>query len=92
MFKKKILKKTAAQIKKPEKTSSGTGQGGGGAGPSAKASLGGWIKTAEVPADQGSDEACTKKNTLILKFIEGHTNAVRRRVHLLELLAPWREF
>merc|ERR1712187_943658 len=54
-------------------------------------SLAGWIPKralAMAEAETGS----TKKAMLVLKFIDGHTNAVRRRVMLDALLNPWKGF
>jgi len=33
-----------------------------------------------------------KDPMIILKYIEGHTVAVRRKIHLHNLLVPWKDF
>nr|USW07859.1 replication factor C subunit 1 [Crypthecodinium cohnii] len=33
-----------------------------------------------------------KKPLLIMKYLDGHTNAVRRKVHLKDFMEPWRMF
>jgi len=50
-------------------------------------SLNSWI-----PKKAGDAGERVKKVTMVLKFIEGHTNAVRRQVSMEELMAPWRDF
>lgn len=55
-------------------------------------SLNRWKLKKVQTAEEIIAGAEAQKATLILKFIEGHTNAVRRKVQLAELLAPWRDF
>mmetsp|Transcript_120704 Transcript_120704/g.341330 ORF Transcript_120704/g.341330 Transcript_120704/m.341330 type:complete len:617 (+) Transcript_120704:109-1959(+) len=92
MFKKKkTTRKSVADTGKTEKS------GAGAKSKAPKCSLANW-KPAKAGADgegngADSEEGPSKKKAgLILKFIEGHTNAVRRKVQLAELLAPWRNF
>merc|ERR1712100_502168 len=57
------------------------------------ASLGSWLpkknSSAEGGGGEGGEGESVKKATLVLKFIEGHTNAVRRQVTLAELMGAW---
>jgi len=59
-----------------------------------KCSLQGWVKK-EVKlnaAGEVIDGPVKKKAGILLKFIEGHTNAVRRQVHFEDIINPWRNF
>lgn len=76
--------KKKPEAKKAAKSSSGAAAAGS---RSHLASLGHWLPKKECDAAIKPREA-----TLILKFIEGHTNAVRRKVTMPELLGPWRDF
>lgn len=84
MFKKKMVKKDAAPKKMVAK---------GKANPERMklASLGQW-RVVDEGADGEGGTTGKKKVGLIMKFIEGHTCAVRRKVTMHELLAPWRDF
>mmetsp|Transcript_61151 Transcript_61151/g.157700 ORF Transcript_61151/g.157700 Transcript_61151/m.157700 type:complete len:612 (-) Transcript_61151:291-2126(-) len=61
-----------------------------------KASLQSWRpKKAEDEGAQGADGETVrqeKEPLMLLRFIEGHTCAVRRRVHLKDFLSPWITF
>lgn len=59
-----------------------------------KCSLGGWIKKEEKKDIHGNIvEGPPKRQVgILLKFIEGHTNAVRRQVHFDEIVGAWRQF
>jgi len=97
MFKRKVQSKTqGATGKKPEKSKAATDVANARALREAKMTLGSWVKKevkVVVEGEEVVEEQIEKnKNVLILKFIEGHTNAVRRKIHLSELLTPWREF
>jgi hypothetical protein len=75
--------------KKPEAKKGATSSSKGtlSADRAALQSLNQWLpKTADGAGER------VKKVTMVLKFIEGHTNAVRRQVSLDELMAPWRDF
>jgi len=58
-----------------------------------KCSLQGWVKK-EVKLDANGEVVVRRerKKGLLLKFIEGHTNAVRRQVHFEDIINPWRQF
>merc|ERR1712151_708170 len=72
---------TVAKKKKPAKKADN------GAG-----SLAGWIPKRALAMAEAADPENKKKAMLVLKFIDGHTNAVRRRVSLDGLLNPWKGF
>merc|ERR1712151_970292 len=55
-------------------------------------SLAGWIPKRALAMAEAADPENKKKAMLVLKFIDGHTNAVRRRVMLDGLLNPWKGF
>eukprot|EP00928_Gymnodinium_smaydae_P079059 TRINITY_DN63080_c0_g1_i1.p1 TRINITY_DN63080_c0_g1~~TRINITY_DN63080_c0_g1_i1.p1 ORF type:complete len:606 (+),score=129.93 TRINITY_DN63080_c0_g1_i1:64-1881(+) len=82
-FKKKAKKET------PKAKAKGKSSGGG----SRLATLGSWIpkKEGDTSADANGD-AGAKNAGIVLKFIEGFSNAVRRKVQMQELLSPWRDF
>lgn len=84
-----VKKKTKKQDGKAAKA----GKKSGGDMPQKTAiSLGSWKKRAVVADEENDAGQAVKGPTLILKFIEGHTNAVRRQVSFKELLGPWRDF
>jgi len=58
-----------------------------------KCSLGGWVKK-EVKLDSDGNVVVRPKKQagILLKFIEGHTNAVRRQVKFEDITGPWRLF
>lgn len=78
----------------------GKGKGAGRGGKSNSASsLGSWKKTPYVGSDPSGDNAGSgegsssgKQATLVLKYIEGHTNAVRRKMYLKDFTGPWMGF
>lgn len=62
-----------------------------------KTSLASWLpskKPARDDAQEAGGEAADNQKAplMLLRFIEGHTCAVRRRVHLKDFLAPWAAF
>jgi replication factor C subunit 1 len=58
-----------------------------------KMSLGGWVKhEPKLDADGKVIPAKVRKTGILLKFIEGHTNAVRRQVHFDDITGPWTAF
>lgn len=78
---KKATPKKAAG--KDKKSASGAGA----------ASLAAW-RPKKVNADgsvntQGEDGGSTKAALMIMKYLDGHTCAVRRTVHLKDILEPW---
>lgn len=59
----------------------------------AKCSLGGWVKKEEKLDENGNVIVPpTRKTGILLKFIEGHTVAVRRKVSMEDVFGPWRLF
>jgi replication factor C subunit 1 len=59
-----------------------------------KTSLGGWITKPDNKDADGNEMAPPPKKEagILLKFIEGHTNAVRRTITFEEIMGPWRQF
>jgi len=58
-----------------------------------KMSLGSWVKhEPKLDADGIIIVPKVKKTAILLKFIEGHTNAVRRQVHFEDIIGPWTQF
>jgi len=58
-----------------------------------KCTLGGWRKKEEKKDSDGNVVQAVKKQAgILLKFIEGHTNAVRRPVQFADIVGPWRQF
>jgi len=60
-----------------------------------KSSLAGWKVAKQAPADaDGSvtESQAPRKPILILRFIEGHTCAVRRQMHIGDVVGPWMGF
>jgi type II secretory pathway pseudopilin PulG len=60
-----------------------------------KSTLGSWKVAKQVSGADGDDAADSqgsRKPILILRFIEGHTNAVRRQIHIGDMLGPWTGF
>lgn len=58
-----------------------------------KCSLGGWVKKQDKLDEDGNIIIPkVRKTGILLKFIEGHTNAVRRQVHFGDIIGPWRDF
>jgi len=57
------------------------------------ASLSGWLPKKEAALGSGEDEAHRRKEPmLIFKYLDGHTNAVRRKVRMTDFLGPWTMF
>eukprot|EP00933_Yihiella_yeosuensis_P070276 TRINITY_DN7801_c0_g1_i2.p1 TRINITY_DN7801_c0_g1~~TRINITY_DN7801_c0_g1_i2.p1 ORF type:complete len:641 (-),score=143.03 TRINITY_DN7801_c0_g1_i2:139-2025(-) len=56
-----------------------------------KNNLNSW-KVKKAGSTTETDVRTTKDALLVLRFIEGHTNAVRRKVHMSDLLGAWKEF
>jgi len=54
------------------------------------ASLAGWLPKKEVVPGSREDEE--KEATLLFKYLDGHTNAVRRKVRMADFLGPWTMF
>lgn len=61
------------------------------AAPKSKASLGTWRVQAEETATQ-AERSSRRTPILILKFIEGHSVAVRRKVKMQDILGAWTMF
>lgn len=57
-------------------------------GGSAVGSLGSWRKV-ETQALSTQDENAKKDPLLIMRYLDGHTNAVRRTVHIQDIMQPW---
>lgn len=72
--------KTKAPKKKAKKDDNGT-------------NLGSWVKRTVAKEPSITAAKPSEGPMLILKYIEGHTLAVRRKVHMSELIAErWRNF
>lgn len=54
-------------------------------------SLRGWLPSTKLPDDSVHTHQ-QKPPQVLLKFIEGHTNSVRRKVQLADMLAPWTHY
>jgi len=67
-----------------KKRKAGKKKGGG----NAAASLSSWKPVAEG-ADSQATESRKGGPLMVLKYVEGHTCAVRRKVHMKDLLNPW---
>jgi len=58
-----------------------------------KASLSGWKLKPDNQGDEDMEEGRNaKRPMLVLKYLDGHTCAVRRRVKMSDLLGPWTLF
>mmetsp|Transcript_39917 Transcript_39917/g.100275 ORF Transcript_39917/g.100275 Transcript_39917/m.100275 type:complete len:592 (+) Transcript_39917:103-1878(+) len=55
-------------------------------GTSGVGSLASWKPKKATDSTQDAGE---KKALMIMKYLDGHTNAVRRRVHMKDILEPW---
>lgn len=53
-----------------------------------KSSLKAW-RVESATETQEAASLANKKATLIMRYVDGHTNAVRRKVYLGDLLGPW---
>jgi len=74
-----------------KKKTANTKKGKSGASSSA-GSLGGWRQVKKVGSEGETAsqlEHAEKKPLMIMKYLDGHTNAVRRQVHLKDILDPW---
>jgi len=71
------------QAKRKKQNTKKSKGGGGAAG-----SLGSWRKV-ETQALSTQDENVKKDPLLIMRYLDGHTNAVRRTVHIQDIMQPW---
>jgi len=60
---------------------------------SGAASLSGWLPKKEISSASGDPEVPGRKEPLLIfKYLDGHTNAVRRKVRMTDFLGPWTMF
>lgn len=52
-------------------------------------SLKGWRPKRVVPEGEEDTQAGEKKPLMIMKYLDGHTCAVRRTVHMKDIMEPW---
>nr|QDO16339.1 replication factor C subunit 1 [Lingulodinium polyedra] len=67
----------------------------GRAGQESKCSLASWVPQRQAAAGEGDEEggrSSARKPLLVLKYLDGHTCAVRRKVRMGDLLGPWTMF
>lgn len=55
----------------------------------AAASLGSWRKVDEAAVAAKKEADANKEPLLIVRYLDGHTNAVRRTLHIQDIMEPW---
>eukprot|EP00930_Biecheleria_cincta_P043936 TRINITY_DN30145_c0_g1_i1.p1 TRINITY_DN30145_c0_g1~~TRINITY_DN30145_c0_g1_i1.p1 ORF type:complete len:620 (+),score=124.01 TRINITY_DN30145_c0_g1_i1:182-2041(+) len=84
-----LVQKKTSKSKATKKNSKGTKD-------LSKTSLATWRRSKEQLAAESSGSAppvpAQKKAILVMRYIDGHTNSVRRKMHISDILRPWKLF